>query len=110
MKDLIEGRRVQGKWGDLAQLDEAKVDDSTLKKVAKMVQGNDHGGALALGAKMIGATKLAKLFGYINKIADVAGHTPSAMIRYRDELKDDLAKLTKQHLSKEDHVKFWDVF
>ena len=83
-----------------------KFDPDTVKQIKDMTSQNDHVRARITGAKMIGATKLLKLYELVNRIQDLSGGLPPALGKYRDSLDDQLFARAKRELSAEEYQQF----
>lgn len=85
----------------------SKVTPELQKQIKKLTDANRHNEALALKAKVIGATSLQKRFDLLEKLTSLEGGIPKELREYRDYLSDELKRFAKQELSNEDFELFW---
>jgi len=70
--------------GPAEGIEEAKKSfEATVKRIAKMTDWNDHGGAMEMAAKLIGDKDAAKRFNLINQIHDLDGSLDGDLSKYR---------------------------
>ena len=81
-----------------------------IDKINKMTDYNDHTGALAAVAKMVGLTKEAKILGLMGQIQDLVGSTPSPLIEYRNQLSNPIYAKAKQTKMKDKEGKETTVY
>ena len=91
--------------GKTAAFDSAKV-----KQIARMVQENNHQEAYAMGAKMLGATELAKKFELITQLLKLEGHLPRPLGDYSYSLYKDMMKHAEQTLDPKEYEQFHAAF
>jgi len=85
---------------------EGKLKDSSLRTMARMTDQNDHGGALRVGAEMLGLVKIAKKAELINKLHDLEGHLPKELYDYRYSLHKELMKAAEMRLTADEYKRF----
>jgi hypothetical protein len=87
-------------------LEEAKGSfDATVKKIARMTDRNDHGGAMEEAAKLIGDKESAKRFNLINQIHDLDGSIDGDLSKYRYKAYRWMKDEAEKKLSSEDFEK-----
>ena len=69
-----------------------------IEQITGMTDENDHGGTMALLAKSIGDTKMAKVMEHIMGIHHLFGHMPSELITLRNKVLEHLLKQAKSKL------------
>jgi len=80
--------------------------DTTLARIAKMIDRNDHNGSYIAGAELLGAKSLAKKFELIGQLSKLEGSMPSGLMGYRYSLYQQLMAYAKKKLSSEDYDQF----
>ena len=84
----------------------AKLDSDDLKEIQELTQANDHVGADALRAKLLGLRKAEQLLKLVGQIRDLEGNMPHSLRGYADELHSTVMTVGKRHLSPEDFAEF----
>lgn len=103
MKELLER---------LTKADQAKDRKfrDTVEEIEKMTSRNDHGGALMVAAKLVGAKKEAKVIEHLNAIRDLEGGMSSDLIKYRADLFDRVKAVAKRELDQRQFNLLMDAF
>lgn len=88
-------------------ISEGKV---SIEDIAEMTDSNDHSGALLAGAQYVGDKRLQKAFQAIKDLHEVERSMMPPLIKVRDYYRDQLMKLAKSKLSKEEYDAFYGVY
>ena len=84
-----------------------KFDPAVVKQMKKLTDSNHHDEAYIAGAKMLGATQLAKKFELVAELAKLEGHLPGDLSKYRYSLYEQLKKHAEQTLAPEEFKQFY---
>jgi len=95
---------------DYSRTKTADFDPMKVKQIAKMVQQNNHQEAYAMGAKMLGATHLAKKFELIVQLHKLEGHMPKGLNDYSYSLYQEMMKHAQQTLEPAEYEQFHAAF
>jgi hypothetical protein len=85
----------------------AKFNPETVAQIAKLTDNNDHGKALAVGAKMLGLKDLEKKVILVGELHKLEGSLPSGLKQYRDTLYDTLMAEAKKLLGDAEYKQFY---
>ena len=88
----------------------AAFDAAKVKQMAKMVQENNHQEAYVMGAKMLGATQLAKKLELVVQLHKLEGHLPRPLSDYSYSLYQEMMKHAKQTLDPQEYEQFHAAF
>ena len=95
----------------IENLEEAKGDiDALVKKIARLVNRNDHAEAIIVAAKYLGAKSIVDRVKLVDKLHDLEGGMPYELITYRNSLQKAVKDEAKKKLSPEDWDKFEAAF
>ncbi len=83
-----------------------KFDPKIVKEIRELTDANDHAGADALGAKMLGVKKLEQKLQLVSQLLKLEGSTPPSLRDYVYNLHTTLMTLAKQMLSPEEYDQF----
>jgi len=79
-------------------------------QIRDMTNRNHHTRAMALGAKMLGYTHLAKRIQLLSQLVDLEGYLPPTLKNYSNGLYDVLMGQAERTLSKEEYAEFYAAF
>jgi hypothetical protein len=81
-----------------------------VRRIARMVQRNDHTRAYIAGAKLLGADALAEQFREIDRTQEAEGFLPHALGEHRYALYQEMMALAKQQLTPAEYAQFYRAF
>ena len=86
------------------------VGNHLLKQIAKLVDNNDHGEAIVVGARALGLTDLAERVERINRQQLRLGHLPPSQYHARQSAYEEMMAFAKKALLPADFKRFYGVF
>ena len=84
----------------------SKFDPRIVEQIAKLTQRNDHRGALALGAKMLGFKRTEKKVLLLKELAELESNSTHYLVKYQDQLYEEVMRYAKQALSDDEYEQF----
>ena len=82
----------------------------TVEKIADLTDRNNHGEAIALGAKMLGHSHIEKCMKLVIQLHKLEGSMPKPLMDYRHLLYTELMRHAKSTLSPDEYDQFYKAF
>ena len=88
----------------------AGFNPATVKRITTLTDRNAHTEALILGAEMLGASGVVKKLKLVLQLHNLEGHLPTPLGEYRRILYEEVMRLAKQSLDREQFQSFYGAF